>query len=158
MLSYLKYPIQRSFLYGVQVDPIMERIARRSQAVFNIIAVLDPQIHDWDLDYRHASVNLGAMAKREQFTPLFTGVFNNLGFHASLEGSKALGEKKMITLGDAALKLPPLTLHALMVNDPVLAKAPLFASRMFENHLTTQEVLGGLLRAHDALHEVKEPA
>lgn len=158
MLSYLKYPIQRSFLYGVQSDPVMERISRRSQAVFNIIAVLDPQIHDWDVEYRIAKLNRGTMERRAMFTPLFVGVFNNLGFHASMGGSAALGESAPITLGDAALKLPPLTLHALMLNDPQLATAPFFASRMVTMHLKMPDVLAGLVLAHDALHEVKEPA
>jgi hypothetical protein len=98
------------------------------------------------------------MEQRANFTPLFMGVFNNLGFHASMRGSQALGESTPITLGDAALKLPPLTLHALMLNDPTLATAPFFASRMVTMHLKMPEVLTGLLRAHDALHEVKEPA
>jgi hypothetical protein len=45
-----------------------------------------------------------------------------------------------------------------MLNDPTLATAPFFASRMVTMHLKMPEVLTGLLRAHDALHEVKEPA
>lgn len=158
MLSYLKYPIQRSFMYGVQSDSTMQRIARRSQAAFNIITVMEPQLHDWDLDYAHAQRNEGAMRMRKSFDPLFLGVFQNLGYFVSMDGSKALGEDNMITLGDAALKYEPIILHALMVNDGGLAAAPIFWSNAFGMHLASPEIREGVKITQAVTHHVKEPA
>jgi hypothetical protein len=158
VLSYLSYPIERSFMYGVESDVIMQRLARRSQAAFNIIAVMEPQLHDWDLTYEAALQNVGAMRQRKNFAPLFLAVFQNLGFFVSMDGSKLVGEDNMITLGDAAIRHPPHILHALMLNDPGIAAAPMFVSQAFSRHLRTQEVVAGLAAATSALHEVREPA
>lgn len=145
-------------MYGVPSDPIMQRIARRSQSAFNIITVMEPQLHDWDLDYAHALQNEGAMRQRKNFDPLFLAVFQNLGFFVSMDGSRALGEGNIITLGDAALKYPPMALHALMLNDPGLASAPIFVSQAFARHLMTPEVTQGVRVSQASAHHVKEPA
>jgi hypothetical protein len=145
-------------MYGVKSDPIMMRIARRSQAAFNIVTVMEPQMHDWDLTYEGASRNRGAMQQRKNFDPLFIAVFNNLGYFVSMDGSRAVGEESMITLGDAALKYEPLILHAIMLNDPGIAAAPMFASQVLVRHLMMPDIATGLLVSQNAMHRVKEPA
>lgn len=155
ILSYLRYPIRESFHYGLETDPVLIRIARRSQAVFNLVTLMEPQMHDWDFNLAAARKFPKTLALRDTMNPLFEGVFNNMGFYLAPETARALNRPKPLTLGEACVILRPMELHAVLLNDNDIHQAPFFASRFMQFHLQEREVVGSLLHTQSVAHEVE---
>lgn len=123
-LNYLPYPIRENGHFGIAYDAARDfevYLARTSQAVFNILALLDPGKLERRFPARAILANAHLRALRESADSTFRRIYRDLPCFAT-KG------QPLFTIGDAALYLPPNALHDILLKSEAVQEAPFLGS------------------------------
>lgn len=119
-MNYLGYPISENFHYGDPSSNAVVRMARRSQACFNILALLDANVAPSQFDVRRFIHDAHLMRKRHRFDTLFEMIFESLGY----------SDRSGLTLQELSLMRSPDVLRQQMLYSESLHASPLLCASM----------------------------
>lgn len=120
--NYLRFPIQECGFYGDATDyeiGVLRYLMLTSQAVFNVLAIVDPRMHEMQMSAEAARQHPVLRNYREQVIgAIVPKVYRTL----QLEVQPGL------TLENAVLKLKPECIRPMMRRSPDMRKSALFAN------------------------------